>query len=159
VLTRLDPSKLTLKDVLAGVSVDVLAYNSRPYYVITDRLGAGEIIERLPITGNETVLDAISQIKGLPPESSKRKIWVARRNTGGGQDVKLNVDWVAITQHGDMRTNYQILPGDRVYVRAEAIQRADFVIAKILAPINRLFGATLLGAQTVNTIKTGQNFQ
>src|SRR5262249_47784878 len=41
-----------------NVSVDVLAYNSKVYYVITDGGGYGEQVVRLPITGNETVLDA-----------------------------------------------------------------------------------------------------
>jgi polysaccharide export outer membrane protein len=156
---RLDPARKSLKDVLDGLSVDVLAYNSRVYYVITDRLNSGEVVERLPVTGNETVLDAISQIKGLPPESSKRHIWVARRNPGAGGHTQLRVDWTGITQRGEMATNYQIYPGDRIYVRSEAIQKADSIIAKILSPISRLFGAALLGSETVNSIRSGTNFR
>ena len=43
----------------------MFAYNSKVYYVITEGAGAGDLVARLPITGNETVLDAISQINGL----------------------------------------------------------------------------------------------
>ena len=57
---HLDPSRRLFKDVLDGLSVDVLAYNSRVYYIITDRLGFGVIVDRLPITGSETVLDALT---------------------------------------------------------------------------------------------------
>ncbi|MCC6420732.1 MAG: polysaccharide biosynthesis/export family protein [Gemmataceae bacterium] len=155
--SRLDPTKQGLKDVLDGLSVDVLAYNSKVYYVITDRLGLGEIVQRLPITGSETVLDAISALNGLPPEASKRKIWVARKTPGhsGGNNI-LPVDWVGITQRGEMRTNYQLMPGDRVYVRAETVQKADFFLAKVLSPIQRLFGITLLGSETVNSIRGRQ---
>jgi polysaccharide export outer membrane protein len=152
---RLDPTVKSLKNVIEGLSVDVLAYNSKVYYVITDRTGFGEIVERLPITGKETVLDAISQIKGLPPEASKRRIWVARRTPGHSSDNKLQVDWIGITQRGEMATNYQLLPGDRLYVKAEAIQRADYFLAKLLQPIQRLFGAALLGSETVNSIRFG----
>ena len=59
------------------VAIDVWAFNSKFYYVITDFAGAGEQVARLPHTGNETVLDAFSQIGGLSAVSSK-KIWVAR---------------------------------------------------------------------------------
>ncbi|MCI0461037.1 MAG: polysaccharide biosynthesis/export family protein, partial [Gemmataceae bacterium] len=159
IYNRLDPSRLTLKDVIDGISMDVIAYNSKVYYVITDRTGLGEIVTRLPITGSETVLDAISQIQGLPPEASKRRIWLARKTPGhGGGENKLPVDWIGITQRGEMRTNYQLLPGDRVYVRAETIQRADYFLAKVLSPIQRLLGVTLLGSETVNSIK-GQRGQ
>ena len=47
------------------VSVDVFAYNSKFYYVVTEGAGLGDQIQRVPITGNETVLDAITQIGGL----------------------------------------------------------------------------------------------
>jgi polysaccharide export outer membrane protein len=59
------------------VNVDVFAYNSKFYYVITDFAGSGEQVQRIPHTGNETVLDAVSLVGGLSPVSSK-KVWVAR---------------------------------------------------------------------------------
>src|SRR5262249_12521943 len=40
------------------IAVDVMAYNSKVYYVIFDGGGFGQQIFRLPVTGNETVLDA-----------------------------------------------------------------------------------------------------
>ena len=57
------------------VSVDVVGYNSKTYYIITEGAGFGDGVNRFPVTGNETVLDAISQINGLSQVSSK-KIWV-----------------------------------------------------------------------------------
>ena len=64
------------------VSVSVFAYNSKVYYVITEGAGQGDLVARLPITGNETVLDAISQINGLSRISSKN-IWIARPTESG----------------------------------------------------------------------------
>jgi polysaccharide biosynthesis/export protein len=154
--TRLNPAVKTLKDVLDGLSVDVLAYNSRAYYVITNRLGFGQIVTRLPITGSETVLDALSQIQGIPPEATGRRIWVARKVPGhGGGDNILTVDWAGIAKRGEMQTNYQLLPGDRLFVQAEAVQQADYGIAKWLSPVQRVLGAILLGSQTVNSIQSG----
>lgn len=150
-----------VKDVDArNIVVDVLAYNSKFYYVITDGGGYGEQVIRLPITGNETVLDAISQINGLPAVASKKNIWVARSNPhNGGHDQVLPVDWNSIAQRGSTATNYQIMPGDRVYVRAQKIIRADTALAKFLSPFERIFGITLLGSTTVNSISgRGNNF-
>jgi polysaccharide export outer membrane protein len=148
---QIKPDALQLKDI----SVDVLAYNSKFYYVITDGGGYGEQVQRFPITGKETVLDAISQIQGLPPVASKCRIWVARTPCapyGTGKDQELPVDWIGITQRGDSHTNYQLVPGDRVYVDSQRIIRADTALAKIISPIERILGVTLLGATTYNTI-------
>jgi polysaccharide export outer membrane protein len=138
------------------VAIDVWAYNSKWYYVITDFAGAGEQVARLPHTGNETVLDAISQIGGLSAVSSK-KIWVARPAPGECCDDQiLPVDWCGITRRGQVKTNYQILPGDRVYILSQPLTKFDTYFARVLAPINRAFGSTLLGVGTVRTIQ-GQN--
>ncbi len=154
---KLDPEgAVKLKDVLDGLSVDVLAYNSSVYYIITDGAGLGEQVYRFPVTGNETVLDAIANINGLPVVAAPKKIWVARRNTGPGQDNILPVDWKGITQAGAMNTNWQIMPGDRLYVQADSMRRFNNNFSKFLEPIERLFGVTLLGANAVNTIKSGQ---
>ena len=53
------------------VSVDVYNYASKVYYVIGQGAGTGDTLTRLQITGNETVLDAISQINGLSRVASK----------------------------------------------------------------------------------------
>src|SRR5262249_55489850 len=63
------------------VSVEVFAYNSKNYYVITQGAGLGDGVTRFPITGNETVLDAISQINGFTSVSSTQ-IWIARPGHG-----------------------------------------------------------------------------
>jgi polysaccharide export outer membrane protein len=136
------------------VIVDVVAYNSKRYYVITDGGGFGEQVFPFPITGSETVLDALSNINGLPEVASKRNIWVARRTPHPGQPWQiLPVDWVGITQHGITYTNYQVFPGDRIYVKAQRLVTIDRTLARILSPVERVFGITLLGATTVNQIQ------
>jgi polysaccharide export outer membrane protein len=72
-------------------------------------------VVRSPATGNETVLDAVAQIGGLSKETA-RKVWVARRGPGEVEQI-LPVDWTDITQRGHTRTNYQLLPSDRVFVK------------------------------------------
>jgi protein involved in polysaccharide export with SLBB domain len=138
---------------LRNLHVDVLAYNSKHYYVITDGGGYGEQVTRLPITGNETVLDAISQIGGLHAVASKHHIWVARTVNGHSGMQQLPVDWIGITQYGRTETNYQIMPNDRVYVKAQKLVTVDTALARILSPFERLLGITLLGSTTVNSIQ------
>jgi len=139
------------------VSVDVGAFNSKHYYVISDFAGSGEGVQRLPSTGNETVLDAVSMIGGLSAVSSK-KLWIARPAPAGScQDQILPVDWKGITRRGHTRTNYQILPGDRLFIMSQPLVRVDNQLAKALNPIERVLGVTLLGASTYQTIQNGGN--
>lgn len=138
------------------VYLDVLAYNSKVYYVITDGGGAGEQVLRFAVTGNETVLDAISQINGLPVVASKKNIWVARPAPAGEcGDQILPVDWNAIVRGGSTVTNYQVMPGDRIYVQADHMITFDTLVAKTLSPFERMFGFVLLGNGTVRAVQFG----
>lgn len=134
------------------VSVDVLGYNSKSYYVIADGGGAGNRVYKLPSTGNETVLDAIAQIRGLPTVSNAGRIWVARPTSDPCKaDQVLHVDWDAISMGGDVSTNYQLFPGDRLYVQSDPWIRFDTNLSKITAPIERVLGFTILGAGAVRS--------
>jgi polysaccharide biosynthesis/export protein len=138
--------------------VDVLAYNSKTYYVIMDGAGFGEQIVSMPIMGGETVLDALARVNGLQDIASKRNIWIARRSpVPGNCEQILPIDYVGITQHAVALTNYQVLPGDRIYVKAEAIFRFDRFLQKVLTPVERLLGITLLGSSAVNSISNRNN--
>jgi polysaccharide export outer membrane protein len=135
------------------VSIDVYSYNSKVFYVVTQGAGLGDGVTRFPITGNETVLDAISLINGLSPNSSTQ-IWVARpgRNNQGCHQI-LPVDWLSITQCGDTQTNYQLMPGDRVYVAEDRLIAMDTWLGKLIAPAERIFGFIALGTSTVSELR------
>jgi polysaccharide biosynthesis/export protein len=136
------------------VSVDVYAFNSKVFYVIYDGGGAGQQITRLPITGNETVLDAVSQINGLTAVADKRRIWVARPVPAcSADDEILPVDWCAVTKRGRTETNYQLFPGDRLYVEAQPLVTLDTGLARFISPIERVFGGILLGNGTVQSFR------
>jgi len=133
------------------VSVDVFSYNSKVYYVVTEGAGFGDNVGRFPVTGNETVLDAIAQINGLSKLSSK-DIWIARPAPSGvGCDQILPVDIEAIMKGGSTATNYQILPGDRVFIAQDSWVAFDSIVGKVTAPFERMFGFAILGASTVRT--------
>jgi hypothetical protein len=59
------------------------------------------------------------------------------------------VDWQAIVRRGDARTNYQVLPGDRVYVVAQPLIAANTYLSLFLTPIQQIFGAVGLGDGTI----------
>jgi polysaccharide export outer membrane protein len=133
------------------VSVDVFSYNSKVYYVITEGAGQGDNVARFPVTGNETVLDAIAQINGLSKLSSK-DIWIARPAPSGiGCDQVLPVDIDAIMKGGATATNYQLLPGDRVFIAQDPWIAFNGIIEKVTAPFEQILGTSLLGVQTVQT--------
>jgi polysaccharide export outer membrane protein len=148
------PGTQGIKPDTIYVVLDVTAYASKVYYVITDGGGAGEQVVARPIVGSETVTDAIAAIGGLPPVSSKRDIWIARRAPMPGMPEQiLPVDWVGTTQYGIAATNYQVMPGDRIYVKAQKLVTIDTAMARILSPVERLFGITLLGTNVVNQVQ------
>ena len=133
------------------VSVDVFSYNSKVYYVITEGAGQGDNVARFPVTGNETVLDAIAQINGLSKLSSK-DIWIARPAPSGvGCDQVLPVDIESIMKGGATATNYQLLPGDRVFIAQDPWIAFNGIIEKVTAPFEQILGTSLLGVQTVQT--------
>jgi polysaccharide biosynthesis/export protein len=130
------------------VSLEVAGYNSKVYYIVTQGAGFGDGVYRFPVTGNETVLDAISQIQGLQRVSSK-KIWIARPTDGVGTIQRLEVSWEDITANANARSNFQILPGDRVFVAEDHLIALDTGLGKIIAPFERVMGFSLLGVGTV----------
>ncbi|QDS96066.1 Polysaccharide biosynthesis/export protein [Roseimaritima multifibrata] len=134
------------------IAVDIFGFNSKFYYVISEGGGLGDQVTRIPFTGNETVLDAISNVEGLSAVSSKQ-MWVARpgRNMDGGEQV-LPVDWQAVSMRGDTRTNYQIMPGDRVFVAEDKLVAFDNHFAKQVAPIERMAGVVLLVTQAAQRL-------
>lgn len=93
--------------------IDVRLVNrfSKAYYVLGEVTTPG----KFPLAGNETVLDGILSAGGLTDKSSWRDI-VLVRPTGDETGNVLKVDYGAIIRRGQAKTNYQLCPGDRIYV-------------------------------------------
>ncbi len=136
------------------VSVDVRQYNSKVFYVITQGAGLGDNIRRIPVTGSDTVLDALSSVNGLSQVSSAQ-IWVARPAPGGfGCEQILPVDYASITQGASAATNYQLMPGDRVFIAEDNLIAMNSWLTKVTAPIERLLGVAGLGGSTARNLQT-----
>ncbi len=141
------------------VSVEVRQFNSKVFYVITEGAGLGDNVRRIPVTGNDTVLDALSAVDGLSQVSSA-DIWVARPAPGGfGCEQILPVDYDAIARGGSSATNYQLMPGDRVFIAEDNLIAANTFISKVTAPIERLLGIASLGTSSIRGMQTlGRNY-
>jgi polysaccharide biosynthesis/export protein len=132
------------------VFVDVTAYNSKNYYVEGDVLING----RLPITGNETVLDAIHFAGGLMPTAAPQNIRLVRPAPPGACcEQVLPVNLAAITSGGDPTTNYQLMPGDRIVVYRDPIVRFTILLDRLAAPFQTVLGTTLQYSFTARYLK------
>lgn len=134
------------------VVVDILAYNSKKYYIVTQGAGFGDNVQEAPITGNETVLDAIARVGGLSQLSST-KIWIARPAPNGvGCEQILPVNWEDISRGASTATNYQLMPRDRLYIAEDPMMKLDATITRFTRPFERLFGFVSLGTGMASRI-------
>src|SRR5262245_49394131 len=143
------------------ISLTVTGFNSKVYYVILDGAGpGGDQILRVPMVGKTTVLDALAQVNGLPIQATRKHIWIARpAPAGSGQEMYLPVDYKRITRVGDTATNYQVLPGDRLFVKANGLVKGDTYLQLIFAPLERLMGHALLDTSVISSIQGINNGQ
>ena len=136
------------------INLDIYSYNSKWYYIIQDRAGYGQTVIRFPITGRDTVLDALSNMYGIGFFNSDKHMWLARPNGKDPNDMQMfPINWPALTQGGSPATNYQLMPGDRLYVQSNPLLKANNRLGQFLAPIERALGFELLGASGVSSIQ------
>jgi protein involved in polysaccharide export with SLBB domain len=105
------------------INVRVVSRVSKVYYVLGEVNAPGSF----PVQGRETVLDAIVAAGGLNSKASRENIVLSRPSGPDTCRTVLPVCYQQIVQLGDTTTNYQILPGDRVYVPARGCDEAGFL--------------------------------
>jgi polysaccharide export outer membrane protein len=133
------------------VFVDVTAYNSKNYYISGDVAAPG----KLPVTGNETVLDAINYAGGLIPTAAPQNIRLVRPAPPGACcEQVLPVNLAAIISGGDPTTNYQLMPGDRLVVYRDPIVRTTIFIDRLAAPFQTVLNSMLQFSFTDRSIKS-----
>jgi polysaccharide export outer membrane protein len=142
-ITPIDPQETD------RVFVDVTAYNSKNYYVLGDVGAPG----KLPITGNETVLDALQYAGGLLPTAAPQNIRLVRPAPPGACcEQLLPVNLAAITSGGDPATNYQLMPGDRLVVYRDPIVRTTIFIDRLAAPFQTVLNSILQTSFTIRSV-------
>jgi protein involved in polysaccharide export with SLBB domain len=93
-------------------SVRVVSRVSKVFYVLGEVNAPGSY----PLAGRETVLDAILTAGGVTSRAAVHKVTLSRPTHPDGCRVVLPVCYREIVQLGDTSTNYQILPGDRIFI-------------------------------------------
>jgi polysaccharide export outer membrane protein len=154
-LTRYNERTQQYEDVEPAESnrvfVDVTAYNSKVYYVQGDVGSPG----RMPISGNETVLDAIQFAGGLLPTAAPQNIRLVRPAPPGACcDQVLPVNLAAIVNVGDATTNYQIMPGDRLVVYRDPIVRTTVFLDRMAAPFSTVVNSILQYSFMARSVKS-----
>ncbi|HWA98376.1 MAG TPA: SLBB domain-containing protein [Pirellulales bacterium] len=99
------------------INVRLVNPQSAVYYVLGEVNAPGSF----PLIGRETVLDAIVAAGGLNDRASPCNIILARPTYPDGCRLVLTVCYRHIVQLGDTSTNFQIMPGDRVYVATRSL--------------------------------------
>jgi protein involved in polysaccharide export with SLBB domain len=99
--------------------VSLVGRQSKVFYVLGEVNSPGAY----PLSGRETVLDAIIAAGGPTDAADLAKITYTQPTLPGECRVVLPVCYREIVQMGDTSTNYQIAPGDRIYVPSMTLCR------------------------------------
>jgi len=110
--TELKPAGVANLAPEERVFVDVAKYNSKFYYLEGDVAKP----DKLPCTGNETVLDGLQYAGGLIQAADPDNIKLVRPARGGRPVKVYPIDLKAIMEEGDALHNYQLFPGDRLVI-------------------------------------------
>jgi protein involved in polysaccharide export with SLBB domain len=104
------------KDV-GPIVVRVVTRVSKVYYVLGEVNAPGAYT----LNGRETVLDGLLAAGGLTDRASRRNIILSRPTRPDGCRVVLPICYREIVQVGDTSTNYQLAPGDRIFVATRGV--------------------------------------
>lgn len=102
---------------LSPVNVRLTVAESAVYYVLGEVNAPGSY----PLIGRETVLDGLMAAGGLSDAASDCDIILSRPTNPVSCRVVLPVCYDRIVQLGDTTTNYQLRPGDRIFVATRSV--------------------------------------
>lgn len=94
------------------ITVRLVDWQSKKFYVLGEVNSPGSY----QLDGDETVLDALVEAGGVTRSGNAHKIILSRPTPDGSCRIVLPICYHQIVQLGDAGTNYQLLPGDRVFV-------------------------------------------
>ncbi len=101
------------KDV--PLTVRLIGRQSKVYYVLGEVNSPGSF----PLSGRETVLDGLMAAGGLTRAAQEKKIILVRPSHPADCREVFPVCYPQIVQLGDATTNYQLRPGDRIFVPSQ----------------------------------------
>ncbi len=99
------------------------------------------------------MLDALNFAGGLVPTAEPKDIQLVRPERNGKPAKVYKVDLEAIQQRGEVATNYQIFPGDRLVVGRNEVVKKTIEIDRLNAPIQSLTGTIIQEAFMLRTLQ------
>ncbi len=102
---------------IGPIVVRIVTRVSKVYYVLGEVNAPGAFT----LNGRETVLDGLLAAGGLTDKGSRRDIILSRPTRPDSCRVVLPICYREIVQLGDTSTNYQLLPGDRIFVASRGV--------------------------------------
>ena len=94
------------------VNSRLVNWDSKRIYVLGEVNSPGSFV----FLGNETILDAILEAGGLNTNANQHQIIISRPSDCNSCRTVMQVCYDQVVQLGDTSTNYQLQPGDRVFV-------------------------------------------
>src|SRR5262245_12916206 len=118
-----------------AVTVRLLSRPGNVFFVLGEVNAPGAF----PITGHDTALSAITQAGGPTRRASEQNIVLSRPTVPEGCRLVYPVCYTNIVQLGDTTTNYQLHPGDRIFVPSKGMLESFFPerCQKATGPCNR----------------------
>lgn len=104
------------------LTVRLVGRQSKVYYVLGEVNSPGSY----PLSGRETVLDGLMAAGGLTRTAQEKKVILVRPTQPDGCREVLPVCYPQIVQLGDSTTNYQLRPGDRIFVPSQGTLESLF---------------------------------
>lgn len=121
VRAHLEP-QVKAPDTVGPIVVRLISRVSKVFYVLGEVNAPGSYV----LSGRETVLDAILVAGGLTDDASRRNIILSRPTRPDDCRAILPICYNDIVQLGDTSTNYQIAPGDRIFVASKGMLEGMF---------------------------------
>ena len=116
------------------VTVILSESNSRQYYVF----GEVESPGAYPLVGDVDMVNALASAGGPTQYAKLDAAWLVRPTEG--ESVTYQVNFEEITRLGDATTNYELQPGDVVYVPPVLMVRIGYVVGQIFFPVQQIIG-------------------
>jgi polysaccharide export outer membrane protein len=127
-------SRITDFIVAPDVAVTLVQSNSRRFYVLGQVSRPGVF----PLIGRVTVTEALAQAGGATILASLNTSRLVRPEEDSPGAYAIHYD--DIVKKGDLATNYELQPGDLIYVPPGLPARIGFAIQSIFYPVQAIFG-------------------
>jgi polysaccharide biosynthesis/export protein len=115
------------------VTVTLLAFRSKKVYILGEVRSPGAY----PLTSKMNVFDATATAGTMTVNSDPSKVRVVRPSTTGDPRV-FEVNLSKVIKKGDASENFDLEPGDIVFVPKNGLAQVSFDLEQILQPISTL---------------------